>query len=169
MQTPGNRWKKSHPHSVRQPESPAGQHADRPSDQQAGGLSEARGGGRNWAVQMVTSMMLLASIDEWKNQRDSHTHLIWCSHVKAQLQTERWLTERLLTETWPSMSVSVLLVYVIQGGLECDCPCVCVCVCVCVCMFLGTEIHYIMQAADVQVILCPRLSFDQCGRSDRAD
>ena len=36
---------KSHPQSVRQPESPAGQHADRPSDQQAGRINEARLGG----------------------------------------------------------------------------------------------------------------------------
>lgn len=36
--------KKSHPQSVRQPESPPGQQADRPSDQQAGRLNEARVG-----------------------------------------------------------------------------------------------------------------------------
>lgn len=40
-------------------------------------------------------MMLLANTDEWKNQSDSHTHLIWYSHVTAERQTES-----LLTETW---------------------------------------------------------------------
>lgn len=121
----GNR-RQSQPQSVRQAESTTDQHTDRPSGQQAGRSNEAQAGrDRNWALQMVASMMLLANIDEWKNQSDSHTHLIWCSHVNAQLLTERRLTGRLLTETWPSASVSVLLVYVIRGGLVCVCLCVC--------------------------------------------
>lgn len=37
---------------------------------------------------MVASSMLLANTDEWKNQSDSHTHLIWYSRMSAQLHTE---------------------------------------------------------------------------------
>ncbi len=127
----GNR-RQSQPQSVRQAESTTDQHAHRPSGRRAGRSNEAQARrDRNWALQMVASMMLLANIDEWKNQSDSHTHLIWCSHVNAQLLTERQLTGRLLTETWPSTSVSVLVLYVIEGSLVRAHPRARVCVCVC--------------------------------------
>ena len=64
-------------HSVTQSGRMTDQHTDRPPGRQANRLNEAQAGrDRNLALQTVAGMMLLANTDEWKNQSDSHTHLI---------------------------------------------------------------------------------------------
>lgn len=66
--------------------------------------SQLRGWTRRWhpALQMTARTILLVKADKWKNQSNSHTHLIWYSQVKAQQQTEIHLTGSSLTDTWPA-------------------------------------------------------------------
>lgn len=121
LQTPGN-MQQSQPQSLRHAECKVDQHIDWPTGIQSKWGAERD---RSGALQMVTSMVMLASIDEWKNQSDIYTHQIWCSHVNSQLWAERWLTGVLLTEKQSSMSVLMLVAYAIDGSLELSGPSVC--------------------------------------------
>ena len=134
MQTPGNRWKKSHPHSVRQPESPAGQHADRPSDQQAGGLSEARGRGGQKLGCADGNEHDAASKYRWveKSKRQSYTSDLMqpCEGSAA----DRKMVNREAIDRNMAQYVCVSASCVCDSGRSRVWLPVCVCVCVCVCV-----------------------------------